>query len=270
MLAAALSTGCGNSAGDPESVVKQTGPGVWENSIGMIFRRIPDSEAMMAIYETRVEDFVRFVEDTSYDATKGMYYYAKRMWRQDPAIHWKTPNFMQTNNYPVCGVNWRDAVAFCTWLTDLEQQGGTIKKSQVYRLPTLDEWASAAGGQTQPPYPEHFGNYHQEAKFDYTEFTSAVGTFKPNEHGFYDMAGNVWEYTLDESDEEPGFYVICGGSWQNWHKFFVGMNARGYCSPDIRITLYGFRVVLAPRDDHFTRMRNEAMQVTPMAEPPPP
>jgi gliding motility-associated lipoprotein GldK len=113
------------------------------------------------------------------------------------------------DDYPVIGVTWEQAVAFCDWRTKLlvpyNKQG-----FQEYRLPTEAEWEYAArGGRDMGLYP--WGSNYVRDKYgcflanlkplrgDYTEDTGAttmkVGSFAPNNFGLYDMAGNVAEWT---------------------------------------------------------------------------
>lgn len=231
----------------------------WENSLNIRFLPVPGTEAKMSVWETRVKDFAAFVDATGHDARAGFYYHKNRSWRKDER-YWRDPGFEQTGDHPVCGVNWRDAAAFCDWLTKVERDRGIIRATQAYRLPTENEWSLAAGVDPTPPFPFNFGNYHQELEFEYYEFTSPVGIFPPNDFGFYDMAGNVWEFCLDTFSAGEDYRVIRGGSWQNWHAKFIGTKARGRCSPDIRITLYGFRLVLADEDERTFDMREAAAQ----------
>lgn len=236
------------------------------NSLGMRFLPVPGTTAHMAVWETRVRDFAAFVAATGYDATNDFYYYKNRAWRQG-GQDWRNPGFEQTDDHPVVGINWKDAAAFCAWLTETEHARGLIPKSLAYRIPTENEWTLAAGEDATPPYPENFGNYHESLAMDAYEFTSPVGIFAPNQNGFYDLAGNVWEFCLDHFNESPFYRVIRGGCWQNWHGKFVGVKARGRCSPDIRITLYGFRIVLAD-DDALTEAMRQA-SVEPSTPQPP-
>ncbi len=220
-----------------------------QNSLGMKFLPVPGTSISMNIWETRVSDFSRFVDDTGHDATTRFYYYQDTSWRQD-TNYWRYPGHEQGPDYPVTGISWRDAQAFCRWLTQQERQKGLISSGQHYRLPTEAEWDAAASGTPNPAELINAANYHPNLNGDPYEFTSPVGSFPPNPNGFYDMAGNVWEYCLDASGLREDFRVIRGGCWQNWHSRYVGVHARGQCSIDVRITLYGFRIVL---DDNGAR-----------------
>jgi len=126
-------------------------------------------------------------------------------------------------NYPVVGVNWNQATAFCDFRTRYHNTALNNKKkrgSQVkvisYRLPTEIEWEYAAkGGLENAPYPwggpyltDDRGCYlanFKPKRGDYLEindgkktgymYTAPVKTFKANGYGLYDMAGNVAEWT---------------------------------------------------------------------------
>lgn len=125
------------------------------------------------------------------------------------------------NDYPVVGVSWEQANAFSNWRTDFLRR--SLGKDGVYlepfRLPTEAEWEYAArAGNSETPYPwEETLPYDERGCFyanfkpmdgDYTRdghvITSAVGTFKPNDFGLYDMAGNVSEWTSTAFTESVG------------------------------------------------------------------
>ena len=119
------------------------------------------------------------------------------------------------NDYPIVGVSWEQATAFCVWRTDYLKQSLTGKNSnrviEPYRLPTEAEFEYAArSGRNENKYPwDHDGVISEKkgcflANFkpdrgDYPKdghlITSRVGSFSPNEFGLYDMAGNVAEWT---------------------------------------------------------------------------
>jgi len=76
------------------------------------------------------------------------------------------------------------------------------KEADGYRLPTLDEWvfASRGGNKTKGFTYSGSNNINQVAVFkDNSKGELAfVGSKNPNELGFYDMSGNVWEWVWDK------------------------------------------------------------------------
>ncbi|MBR1447556.1 MAG: SUMF1/EgtB/PvdO family nonheme iron enzyme [Prevotella sp.] len=115
------------------------------------------------------------------------------------------------NDYPVVGVTWEQANAFCAWRTEflLKGLGPAARFVQRYRLPTEAEWEYAARGKDQNEFPwdnedvaSGKGCFYANFKPDngnYTKdgnlITSKVGIYSANSNGLYDMAGNVAEWT---------------------------------------------------------------------------
>lgn len=137
-------------------------------------------------------------------------------------MYFSSPSY---DNYPVVGVSWKQANAFCIWRTNylnqaLVQSGQPIV--QDYRLPIEAEWEFAArGGLDHSMYP--WGGVYLRNKLgcfianfkplrgNYTDdgsmYPSRVGFYGvPNEYGLYDMAGNVAEWTITAFD--PSAYVF--------------------------------------------------------------
>ncbi len=123
------------------------------------------------------------------------------------------------DDYPVVGVSWKQATAFCIWrsllLTDFLTSNGGVMVND-FRLPTESEWEWAArGGLDLSPYPwggpyirnsrgcflGNFkpmrGNYIDDGGFH----TVKINSYNPNDFGLYCMAGNVAEWTSNAFDE---------------------------------------------------------------------
>jgi len=116
-------------------------------------------------------------------------------------------------NYPVVGVNWKQATAFCEWRTHYLNSFLESKKKATesdFRLPTEAEWEYAArGGRSQSMFP--WGNYYlrnrkgcllanfKPGRGNYPEdggfYTVRADAYWPNDFGLYCMAGNVAEWT---------------------------------------------------------------------------
>lgn len=166
--------------------------------------------------------------------------------------------------YPVVGVTWEQAHAFCNWRTHYFNNAHNIK-AQAYRLPTEAEWEYAArGGRTMAMYPwgnnyardsrgcffANFKPYRGSYNDDTGTTTMKVGQFRPNDFGLFDMAGNVAEWTnsaytpmtnTNVHDLNPDFSymarkddpdilkrkVIKGGSWKDI-SYFLQSGVRTY------------------------------------------
>lgn len=170
-------------------------------------------------------------------------------------LYFSHPNY---NEYPVVGVNWEQANAFCNWRTDflMKGLGGNAKFVQRYRLPTEAEWEFAARGKEGNELPwendnvkSNNGCYYANFKPDRGNYTmdgniitSKVGIYSANSNGLYDMAGNVAEWTstvyteagvLSMSDLNPTLKYnaaredpyalkkksVRGGSWKDPESF---------------------------------------------------
>ncbi len=166
----------------------------------------------LGTYHVTRGQFRQFIADTRYktDAEKGGKPGAlglnpdTKKFGFDKKYCWRNAGFEQTDEHPVVGVSWNDAVAFCEWLSR--------KEGKAYRLPTEAEWEYACRAGTTTRYssgddPETLakvGNVPDatyRAKFpddkntikasDGYVFTSPVGSFRPNAFGLYDMQGNA-------------------------------------------------------------------------------
>ncbi len=123
------------------------------------------------------------------------------------------------DDYPVVGVNWKQANAFSHWRTKMMNEYLRRTKQPTlpdFRLPTESEWEYASrGGLEASPYPwggpytrniqgcflANFkplrGNYVADGGLKAIKTAS----YNPNGYGLFDMAGNVAEWTSNAYDE---------------------------------------------------------------------
>ena len=131
-------------------------------------------------------------------------------------MYFSHPGF---DDYPVVGVSWKQAKAFCMWRTNYKNKSLSNSGDfpvQDYRLPSEAEWELAArGGLDNSMYP--WGVYYTRSKTgcflanfkpmrgnysdDGGKASLKVATYEPNGYGLYDMAGNVAEWTITAYDE---------------------------------------------------------------------
>ncbi|OJY06064.1 MAG: sulfatase modifying factor 1 (C-alpha-formyglycine- generating enzyme 1) [Rhizobiales bacterium 62-17] len=187
-------------------------------------------------------------------------------WKSVDGASWRHPEGPDSSienrlDHPVTHISWRDACAFAAWV------GG--------RLPTEVEWEHAArGGNRRRRYPWGDEEPTDEAIFcniwqgQFPEHntmqdgflgTAPVRSFAPSESGFYNLAGNVWEWTNDvfrvrslsreakarnAQSRHGGDKVLKGGSFL-CHKSYCyryRIAARIGLSPDSASSNTGFRV----------------------------
>jgi formylglycine-generating enzyme required for sulfatase activity len=164
---------------------------------------------------------------------------------------WLEPRFWQDDkwnkpDYPVVGVSWYEAIAYCNWLS--EATGEQIM------LPTEQQWQRAAHGDTNSAYA--WGDQFDNARCNYnTDGTTPVTHFdgKGNSpFGVVDMTGNVWEWNLtDHESGENNFNKLAtkrvqrGGSWRDEHDILPRADFRGWYYPYGWIYDIGFRLSIS-------------------------
>jgi gliding motility-associated lipoprotein GldK len=180
-------------------------------------------------------------------------------------------------NYPVVGVNWSQAEAFCNWRTKNKNDYLKTKKNTVvipsFRLPTEAEWEYAArGGLDFSKYPwggpeavsergcflANFKPVRGDYAVDGALYTVEAKSYNANDYGLYNMAGNVAEWT-NSSYNKASYYlgstlnpnvedrnnkrkIIRGGSWKDV-AYFLEVSSRDYEYADTARSYIGFRTV---------------------------
>lgn len=204
----------------------------WDNEYGQLPVEVSDFSASQ--YLVSNQEFMQFVDaggykNTSYWTTEGQSWleFSKsempRFWRRKNGEYWQrnlTEEILLPLNWPV-EVNYLEAKAFCNWkdsTSDDFVRLPTEAEWQVLRdqLDTdLADWSQAPGNINL----EHFASSCPVDKFKQTEF--------------YDIIGNVWQWSESPIDGYEGFKVhplyddfstptfdgqhnlIKGGSWMS-------------------------------------------------------
>lgn len=182
------------------------------------------------------------------------------------------------SQYPVVGVTWHQAKAFCAWRTlykniYIKSKKKGLDQVNSFRLPIEAEWEYAARGGIQSgmypwggPYTKndrgcYLANFKPD-RGDYAAdtalYTVEAESYEPNGYNLYNMAGNVAEWT--DSSYEPNAYefqstmnpnvndpknmrkVIRGGSWKDVAQF-IQVGTRDFEYADTATSYIGFRTV---------------------------
>ncbi|WP_304141836.1 MULTISPECIES: gliding motility lipoprotein GldK [Mesoflavibacter] len=180
------------------------------------------------------------------------------------------------SDYPVVGVSWQQAKAFCEWRTLWHNQARKERGKHFvsrYRLPSEAQWEYAARGGLQAatfpwggPYAKNdrgcfmanFKPLRGDYAADQALYTVEADAYEPNDFNLYNMAGNVSEWV--DSSYDPGSYeyastinpsvndpnnkrkVVRGGSWKDV-AYFLQVSSRDYEYADSARSYIGFRTV---------------------------
>lgn len=180
------------------------------------------------------------------------------------------------SEYPVVGISWEQAKAFCNWRTKFKNDDQKSRGKQFvnqFRLPTEAEWEYAArGGIEGGTYPwggpyvisdtgcfmANFKPQRGDYAADAALYTVEAKSYEPNDFNLYNMAGNVSEWTNSSYDPSAYDYVstmnpnggdqsntrkvIRGGSWKDV-AYFLQVSTRDYEYADSARSYIGFRTV---------------------------
>jgi len=219
--------------------------------------------------------FERFVKDGGYEE-RGRRWWSDEGWdwrkkgerrRSDrstdqPPEYWDNPRFGRSRHgYPVVGVSWYEANAYCAWLTEQLRMANSKWRiwrdgrseicnppsEIVVRLPTEEEWIAAAGGEKGNRYPwgPQWDESHANTDESHIGGTTPVPMYPSGQSpaGVWDMGGNVWEWM--GSEYMAGVPALRGGSWDSDHHP-ARVGGRFRYSPDFSHHYVGFRVLASP------------------------
>ncbi|MHC6202251.1 formylglycine-generating enzyme family protein [Breznakiellaceae bacterium SP9] len=210
-------------------------------------------------------------DETLHDVTLSAFTMSKHEVTQAQwqAVMGSNPSFftfsIENDKRPVERVSWYETIEFCNRLSVLAglSPAYTISETNVtwnrsangYRLPTEAEWEYACRAGTTTPFNTGDNITTDQANYDRSTSTVAVGTFAPNAWGLYDMHGNVWEWCWDWYGSYPSVpetdpmgaasesnRVFRGGGWNN-SALYMRSAYRDDDTPTVRYSQLGFRVV---------------------------
>lgn len=235
-----------------------------------------DKEAAVRSTEGTRKDFIKYEDVAVYPDTT--------VWIKDFSYSYNDPIHddyfwhQAYQEYPVVGVSWYQARAFCNWKTKKKNDYLRSRKHPEevpsFRLPTEAEWEYAArGGIESATYPwggphttsdrgcflANFKPVRGNYAVDGGLYTVEAYSYNANGYGLYNMAGNVSEWTKTAynnaynglgsggvnarfNDEENPRKVIRGGSWKDI-AYFLQVSTRDYEYVDSVRSYIGFRTV---------------------------
>ena len=237
---------------------------------------VMDIQAAAKAKTGKRSDFIRTEQQPVYPDTT--------VWIKDFAYSYNEPMHndyfwhQAYGDYPVVGVSWKQAKAFCAWRTLKKNSYIKSKKKKrdlinTFRLPIESAWEYAARGGLESATFPWGGPYAKNARgcflanfkpnrgdyaADQALYTVEAKSYDANGYNLYNMAGNVSEWTDSSYDAAAYEYVssinpnvpdlknmrkaVRGGSWKDV-AYFLQVGTRDFEYADSARSYIGFRTV---------------------------
>jgi formylglycine-generating enzyme required for sulfatase activity len=204
----------------------------------------------IAKYPVTNAQFAKFIEADGYKTEK---WWTDVGWQTKEENKWTEPRYWRDDecniaDCPVVGVTWYEAIAFCRWLSEVS--------GEKIIIPTEQQWQRAAQGDDGRTYP--WGNEFDDTRCNTDESgiwqTTPVTQYEgmgDSPFGVVDMIGNVWEWCLTRygngstSIDGTSVRVLRGGSFDDFQNH-ARAASRGWCDPEYRSLVIGFRIARNP------------------------
>lgn len=211
----------------------QNEPG-WISYIYQTYRKTKVKPFYIDKYEVTYKEYKEFLEATGHR----------------PLPEWIKKS-IPGDDYPVVGVSWYDADAYCKW--------------KGKRLPTQDEWEFAARGKLRRNYPwgneppgderGNFADINSDVPWknklydDGYKYLAPVKSYPQGvtPEGVYGLGGNAKEWT-QTVNWEKGTAITKGGSFENAFDDMLSADQRSYKLDTINYTI-GFRCACDIEDE---------------------
>jgi len=155
-------------------------------------RKIPvDPFSNIKVAQPEEDEYPRHEVTLTKPYFMGKYEVTQEQWFE---IMGENPSREKGRKLPITDVSWDDCHQFIKKL-NTKTNGG-------YRLPTEAVWEYACRAGTSTAYSYGDSLTRSDANID-GDTIKAVGNYKPNAFGLYDMHGNVWEWCEDWYDDYP-------------------------------------------------------------------
>ncbi len=215
-------------------------------------KTLPVAVFSIAKYPLTNDQFRLFIEAKGYDNQQ---WWTQAGWEVRQKEDWKEPRFWRNSKwngdeFPIVGVSWYEAIAYCRWLSAVT--------GDVITLPTEQQWQRAAQGDGGQAFP--WGDKWDASRCNNNVDGNGIGKTTPvrsyegkgdSSFDVVDMAGNIWEWCLndyqsgDTNVSGTGGRVLRGGSWNFNYAGWFRCTTRNWDSPDSRDGGRGFRLALS-------------------------
>lgn len=198
--------------------------------------------------EVSIAEYQQFLTETERNAGKKCFTYERASWKARKRRDHTAPGYDVQVRQPASCVSFADAQAYVKWLSG--------KTGQVYRLPTLHEWARAAGSDWQNAGKGcrswNAADYSSSRVYpslkpndcdDNHAATADAGLFVQGPFSLSNLSGNVWEWVVDRDiDKKGNWATVIGGSWATGAGD-MSVASLSYTRQKTKASNIGFRVV---------------------------